>query len=623
MSTVKNKKSVKMKVNNVSFMIERLGKDCGPLQFLRELTQNSLESIQRNGNKGSIFWDVDWNYFDLTGIKKLSICDNGDGMSATDMVNLMGQLSSSGSEQSLTKNYGIGAKISTMSRNTAGVQYQSWKNSEGFMINLRKEEDEYALQQYRLANGDFYAWFPLRDEVKPKSISEHGTKVTLLGNNESEDTMQAPEGAQSPSRWVSKYLNSRYYIIPESVKIYAREGWDFPREDKDRNTLRQIIGQKSYLDKHSQDNGLVQVKGALIRWWILKDEPAIKNNSGYIESAGHVAAIYQNELFNQCTGKKGIQMLQNFGVLFGGRRVIIYVEPESKSRDQLVTNTARTALLLNDSELPWSDWQIEFNAKMPEILQKFVEEQGKNATTKDRSKTVREKLSTVMHLYKVSRYRPNENGASFADPNAQITMNLFDISNSDEKDQSQEKENRDTINFPVSEKDKAGNVYSLYEKKDGVRATETKADNIPEVVWVSQKDGTRSSGEMEDRAACYVANSNTIKANSDFRIFKDLTNFLSKERGTKVKIQPIVEEQLRSCFDLSLVQAVMGIQQLKGSKEWGPDELDAALSEEALTATVMLRYHVIKDCRLSLQNKLGRIKNSEGIQPEEVINLSI
>ena len=48
-------------------MLERMAKDCSELQFLRELTQNSIESILRlPKKKGEILWDVDWITYDLT-----------------------------------------------------------------------------------------------------------------------------------------------------------------------------------------------------------------------------------------------------------------------------------------------------------------------------------------------------------------------------------------------------------------------------------------------------------------------------------------------------------------------------------------------------------------------------
>jgi hypothetical protein len=59
-------------------------------------------------------------------------------------------------------------------------------------------------------------------------------------------------------------------------------------------------------------------------------------------------------------------------------------------------------------------------------------------------------------------------------------------------------------------------------------------------------------------------------------------------------------------LEQSLVETVIGIQQLRGSKEWGPDEIERALSPEALTSAVMQRYHVYIACQRELGAKLGK-----------------
>ena len=55
----------------------------------------------------------------------------------------------------------------------------------------------------------------------------------------------------------------------------------------------------------------------------------------------------------------------------------------------------------------------------------------------------------------------------------------------------------------------------------------------------------------------------------------------------------------KSLFAL-LVETVIGVQQMRGSKEWGPEEIEKALSPEALTSSVMQRYHVYIACRRDL-----------------------
>src|SRR6188472_954418 len=105
-------KPLPMTVDNIGFLLDRLGQDCSPLQYLRELTQNAIEAIQRTRAPGHITWDVDWTSYDLGGgPMKVCIVDTGDGMTGDEMIKFINQLSSSGSEQSFTGNYGVGAKI--------------------------------------------------------------------------------------------------------------------------------------------------------------------------------------------------------------------------------------------------------------------------------------------------------------------------------------------------------------------------------------------------------------------------------------------------------------------------------------------------------------------------------
>lgn len=99
-----------MSVQNIGFLLDRLGQDCHPLQYLRELTQNSIEAIIRSGVPGEIVWDMDWTTYDLEGLQKLCIIDTGDGMTGDEMVRFINQLSSSVATQSLSGNYGVGAK---------------------------------------------------------------------------------------------------------------------------------------------------------------------------------------------------------------------------------------------------------------------------------------------------------------------------------------------------------------------------------------------------------------------------------------------------------------------------------------------------------------------------------
>jgi hypothetical protein len=590
-------------VKNTGFLLDRLGEDCHPLQFLRELTTNSIEAILRTSSKtGEIIWDADWITFDLDHVFKLSITDNGDGMRGQDMVEYINQLSSSAVEQSLSGNYGVGGKIATATRNHHGVMYLSWRNGLGSLIHFWKDpaSGTYGLKQFETASGDYSHYVMLEDEVRPEIISDHGTKIVLLGHANAQDTMQPPgPDTPSPSRWISKYLNTRYFRIPEGISIRAREGWQNPRTDKDRNLLRKVIGQEAYLREHAQESGRVILTGATAHWWILEDEVALTNNSGFIESAGHVAALYQDELYELTNSRAGTARLQNFGVVFGYRQVVIYVEPVPDNTTRLTTNTARTNLLLNNEQLPWADWASEFREKMPSKISELIAEKAATSSSLDHGKSIRDRLKPFLDLFKVSRYRPAPNGTISIDD--QIT-----VRGGHPKRASAATSGAPSSGQSGGEGGTAGGVYAIFQKEGGKPGEKVHPDPFPEVKWISVRDGSRVPGDLEDRAAKFLGDQNLLLINSDFRVFADMVKKFVKDYGGNPALADKVEDSVQAWFGQALIETVIGVQALHGAKEWAAQDIQAALSEEALTAVVMPRYHVHNSVKRELGSKFGK-----------------
>ena len=114
---------------------------------------------------------------------------------------------------------------------------------------------------------------------------------------------------------------------------------------------------------------------------------------------------------------------------------------------------------------------------------------------------------------------------------------------------------------------------------------------------------------MEDKAANFLPGQNILKINADFRVFKDMIARLSKERevGRGPALWDAVEEIVHQWFEQALIETVIGVQQLRGSKEWGPEEIEKALSPEALTSAVMQRYHVYIACRREIGARFGKL----------------
>jgi hypothetical protein len=594
-------RTLALSVANPGFLLDRLGEDCHPLQFLRELTQNAIEAIQRTDEKtGQITWDVDWPTFLLEGVYKLCVTDTGDGMSGPDMVHYINQLSSSITEQSIKGNYGVGAKIAAATRNHAGLIYLSWKDGRGSMVHLWRDPatGEYGLRQLRTPDGGFSHFAAVEDDVKPEEIAGKGTKVVLQGHRDDQDTMAAPPEAASPSRWIAKYLNSRYFRFPDGIAVKAREGWMNPREDTDRNLLRRLTGQGPYLDQHAASSGSVELRDAKAYWWILKDESALTQNSGFVESAGHVAALYRDELYELATARAGMALLQQFGAILGHKSIVIYVAPEETPSRRLTTSTARTQLLIDSAPLPWSDWASEFREKLPPEIEEHVRRIAAGAATSDHSQSIRERLRQILDLFKLTRYRSTPSGELSVDDSSTVRGGSPRPRSTEPRTKGASSGTRGGT---------AGGVYSVFLKKDGAPGTQVRPDPFPETRWISVSDHTREPGDLEDRAARYLPDQNLLLINADFRAFVDMIDKYNSQLGAG-GAHEIVADAVRGWFEQTLVETVIGIQALQNSQEWSVADIERASSEEALTAAVMPRYHVNFAVRRELGSKLGKLQ---------------
>jgi hypothetical protein len=598
-----SKSTLPLTVRNTGFLLDRLGKDCAPLQFVRELTQNSIDAITKASVADArVVWDYDTLTLEDDGIYKLSISDNGPGMTGEEMIEYINSLSSSGSHQSIGGNYGVGAKIAAGTRNHHGLIYISWKNGKGSMIHLWRDPEtgQYGLREIERNDGTFGHYGDVTDDAKPEWIKDHGTKVVLLGNSPEETTTIAPEGFTARDRWINKYLNTRYFRIRDGITISAREGMEAASKGGKLGYLRHVYGQAYFLGKAGLHWGVVDLEGARAHWWVVKERHELQTEGPSYETTGHIAALYQDELHEMLTQRAGRARLQEFGVIFGTNRVIIYVEPVA---GHVTTNTARTRLIIDGHDLPWSDWAAEFRDKMPREIRELMDEVGPKALSNDHEKTIRDRLKPLMDLYRVSRYRIDPNGSSVIDDQNQTQGG---------------KPNRNGTNgggggrggTTGSRGGKAGGAYGNFLKDSGTPGKPIHPDVFPKWRWVSVNDDppSRNQGDIEDRAARYFPEQNLLLINRDFRVFTDMVDRWAREFEGQAGARTVCEEVIRLWWEQTLVEAVIGIQALKESAEWPPDLLRAALSEEALTLAVMPRYHTNYAAKRDISSKLGRIQ---------------
>lgn len=599
-------KTLGMKVENIGFLIDRLGRDCAPLQYIRELTQNGIEAIVRSGRPdGRIFWD----FVEHNGVRKVCICDNGVGMSADELVRYINSLSASSSTQGMDANYGVGAKIAAATRNPEGLVYLSWQDGVGAGMQLvRDANGQYGLLQF----PDFRHVFEAEKEMLPRDSDIHeqsGTCVILLGSEPAEDTAVGPT-----AQWIRKYLNTRYFVIPKNVTIKCRT------VGKTDVGMRPVNGQKWMLDAAALDKGRVNLSSAVAHWWILpdakhkfekpiavdgsKDIHAMETFSTAYLHRGHTALLWKNELFDVQTGNAGYHRLQQCGILLGVDRVVLYVEPTSGA---ITTNTARTHLIVDEGDPPWLDWADEFKANMPQALHDLIDSIDVNVDRRGDEEAIREKIAAVMDLFQVPQYQRARGG-------------------------DEELDDRTFAGLPSRPGGSTGagagggggkkhpQPFFSGSKNGRTSARRVSVGDLPRIIFKYRDDGSRAEGELEDMAATYVETKTdkTVHVNGDFRVFQAIAERYIKQYphspGIRQKVREIVEKWIK----LTLCEVVLGAKALQ-SEHWSAEVIEETLSERALTMAVMPRVLLNQAMKREIYAALG--KPQEG-SPGDAVEVS-
>jgi hypothetical protein len=135
---------------------------------------------------------------------------------------------------------------------------------------------------------------------------------------------------------------------------------------------------------------------------------------------------------------------------------------------------------------------------------------------------------------------------------------------------------------------------------------EPAAVELPQVSWVSVRDGTRAPGDLEDQAARYHAGRHELMVNADFRVFTDMAARWVRQYQGVPGARGAIEALVREWFEQTLVEVVLSARSFGRSPRWDEDQLATLLSPAPLTASVLRRQLVDAEIKKRLAQKLGR-----------------
>jgi len=581
-------------VKEGSKLLERFGADVPALQKLRELTQNGIDAGARN-----IDWDIYGNWYKERGWKKLMVVDDGRGMEGEEMTQLINNFASSSNLISLEDNFGNGAKISTFLQNPEGTIYLSRKNGKNYQVLFEKDKStgRWGLHKFEGDDGTYSYHIEVDDAEMPDRILEagHGTAVIMLGKSPEDNTLLPIKHPEfNGSNQIIKELNSRYYRIPEHIKLRVNH-FSASKGEVYSHGWVYIKGNGYFTERFSESSGSLELTNGKAHWFIIRRDQLGQKQTGIFVTRGHVGLLYQNELY----GRRGSRMQQNFGLNFTSKRVVVYIEPDKALG--AYPNSGRTDLLVNREPFPWDDFADEFRENMPDEIRLLENEMAEASTKKVDQSSINKNLRSIYDKFlKVSKYRESSDGT--------VRIQKVDegMGGRGIKIGLRRKKQDKGNDKPARPGGATGNLYKMRQTKKGEPAIETQVLQLPEVIWVTVEDGSRSlNDDLEDRAASYSPRTKIIRANADFRVFKDTETQMQNKYEKNIGVEGLISTIVRKWYTQELKEVTLVTEQLRNTKMWVGPSVDKLTSPEALTCSVLTKFNILRQIQEEIESAIS------------------
>jgi hypothetical protein len=288
--------------------------------------------------------------------------------------------------------------------------------------------------------------------------------------------------------------------------------------------------------------------------------------------------------------------------------MVIYIEPR-KTLD-IRADTARSRVIINGEDVQeanWFEtWGAEFREQMPQAIRAKIDEIMAKTERDPEGKTrerILERLKRIRDLLRPSRYR--------RDPNGNLRAIGKVVGGSSSAGDAQQGTGSSAVGGRRGGRTSDDYLADLVESGGELVSAVVVSPKEPLVKWVSRTEGTREEGELDDLAAEIVGDTlsgEIIKANRDFRGYRDLVTFFANEfnPGNDVAIDRKIVEYVEEWLESQLVEAVMTVRNLVNGSTWTPADIDRALSPYALTTVMMARFHIVERVKRSLSSDVAR-----------------
>ena len=591
-------------VGSTRNLVDIQAKDIPATQQIREFLHNSLNAVATLVQAGRTpSGTVNIDLVERNGVHKLAFIDNGCGMTAQDLRDLIGQLASSANAVGDSR-FGLGAKLTGLYNNKLGIEYTTLVDGANHAVRGTLGLDTVTQNYCWLKNSKGKAFTKIDRSSLPALMSKtgHGTMVVLLGNIANDDTFANACGIEgNKNRRLAKHVNGRYLEIPPSIHVRVR-GTQSGSAKNPAKALQTITGMLPALQKAAleENQGIVELPSGIgrVSWFYVTESTqvgtTVRNEDEVIVRRAVAVCLPDAEIeglveiYDLQTGQTAQRSLAIFGLADIAARVALVLEPTGVRAE-----AGRTGLRVAETRKPFTvyDMAEEFKAVMPERLAELVEQQiaSKPLGNSDR---LLDWMKTHSKLFSIAQVRKGL-GSGFATATTRV-RNLCDLAGS---------------NRPTAAKPKASASRRANGQVNGVSSDENSAGfgiELPTISVLTEGDFA-AEPHLVAFAGRYAVESNTLFVNEGWeKIDREVADYTdgrklsdAEYRSARKVVSDHIVDRMRESIIHTKALAV-------SYPQWADEaSLAIAYSEAGITMAAMSAFSGASETSRAVTRAIG------------------
>ena len=558
---------------------------------IRELLKNAIENAvlaPKGQSRDVVFRPVEWPLPDGSTVAKLAIANSGLGMSPDILVRVT-DLAQSGDEKPRTgniqfDNYGVGAKVTGLKANPAGMRYRSCHDGRVFEVMLKREAGVYVRVRWEVEPGVWSEARDVTDEYEGQPLAHDWTEVVLCGCHEAQDTVADPYNTGTSDKgWLARAINQRFHAFNDvSVRLApgstALQG-DEQLRGRELRGLRGVTA-STYMQR---TESLTVSPGVRVLYGVLHE----RSGGGALVRYGytpHIALVWRGEVYDFKGGADWSFMSPRFGVIYGASRVVIHVLLDDAypvfpdQYRQMLQSASRTEVVM------CSTFFRQVAGNRPDWFVRWLSEQEPKEPSNANLVTRLRRLVRELELRDYKFITDDDGDIDIAEP---------DEHGDGERGMSGDKRLPGTRERGSESRGRVGS---------------SKNTPLPPLPRFEDLGTERSNEPCSQRWGQIETRSRTITLNRQYpgldRIFKHVKQYYAHIEN-QAEVAELVEKQVKEELSVRAVTFLLLAEQHRVDRCWSEAQLEAALTREALTVWLDDWRPVVNNAKNVLARKFG------------------